>query len=704
MPVSIKEVPFFRLIIPLLLGIASQYWLNLLPFSLWNYSVVLFLLALTLISFLMASHWRFRWIFGCSINLFLFFFGAIITIKQPISDKLVVGRSNNAIIYLLDNPQVRTKSVRVEAEVRFLNANYSWWSTNEKMLVYFDLKDTLASNLCYGSLLAVNFVPQPVPAPGNPNQFDFKKYLSDRGVNYTAYIKPEGWVHIGNDGLAIKKKALLLRDKLVLLFKSFGLSGNELAVASALTLGYQDLLDDELRQVYSSSGAMHILSVSGLHVGILYVLLSFLLSFLNRNTLARALKALVLLSFLWFFALLTGLPPCVQRSALMFSFLVVSDFFKRKSNIYNTLAASAFVLLVINPYNLLDVGFQLSYLAVISIVFFYPYIYKLIYVKNWALDKIWSLVAVSIAAQFGTFSISLFYFNQFPNYFLLANLIAIPLSTIALYLSVLLILVSPFNIIANFVGKVFSISVSMLNHGLEYVEKLPYSVSDGIHITALQMFIILGATITLSIYLTTKRYKYIFIALSLFIVFLGLNLGSYIKKEKSKEFIVFNINKKSLIGFRVSNDVLFIDEDSSRNQFTDKYNFFIKGYLSSMGAIRDYKVIRPQFNEMIRNQSFEIKHRQGVSIINFINKTIVIPFNKTLDKYSSNHRLSVDYLIINRNYPVRIFDFFQPKMVIIDSSVPKNELADILLKCKLEDQPYYVTSLQGAFSLKENQE
>jgi competence protein ComEC len=558
LPVSIKEVPFFRLIIPFLAGIACQYWLAILPFSWWNYAIILFLLVAVFTCFFVASYWPLRWSFGLALNVFLFFSGILLTIKQPVTDKLLVSSSNRAIIYLLDNPQLRTKSIRVEAEVRYLLFNSNWRTTNEKMLIYFDVRDSLVPYLSYGSVLAVNIAPQPVPRSGNPFQFDYKRYLSDRGVCYTAFIKPANWIRIGNEGVWIKKKALLLRDKLVLMFQANGLTGDELAVASALTLGYQDLLDDELRHVYSSSGAMHILSVSGLHVGILYVLFSYLLSFLDKRVLTRAIKAMVLLVFLWFFALLTGLPPCVQRSALMFSFLVVSDFFNRKSNIYNTLAASAFVLLVINPYNLLDIGFQLSYLAVVSIVFFYPYLYRLIYVESWVLDKAWSLVAVSIAAQFGTFSICLFYFNQFPNYFLLANLIAIPLSTIALYLSVFLIIVSPFTVIAGYAGKAFSFTVGLLNHGLEYVEKLPYSVSEGIHITALQMFVAIGVILALSFYLVTKRFRYISATLLLIIVFLSLNLDADIQRANTKEFVVFNIGTKSLMSFRSGNSIIFL--------------------------------------------------------------------------------------------------------------------------------------------------
>lgn len=699
LPVTIKEVPFFRFIIPLIAGIAAQYWLAILPYTWWVYLVLILLLGLIFICYFLASHWQFRWCFGTALALFLFFFGAVITTKQPISNKLFDNGTSRMIVYLEDKPQVRANSIRVQAEIKYIQEGNTWHPSNGKSLLYFGLSDSLAFNLQYGSMLIVSVVPQQVAQSGNPYQFDYKRYLSDRGVAFTSYVKAGNWAQLGNEGTYIKKLALQLRDKLVVLFKENSLKDDELAVASALTLGYQDLLDDELRQVYSSSGAMHILSVSGLHVGILYVLLSFVLSFLNKRTLTRALKASILLVFLWFFALLTGLPPCVQRSALMFSFVVVGDFFNRKSNVYNTLAASAFVLLVANPYNLLDIGFQLSYLAVVSIVFFYPYVYRLVFVKNWMLDKVWSLIAVSIAAQFGTFSICLFYFSQFPNYFLLGNLIAIPLSTIALYLSVLLIVVSPFPVIAGFVGKIFSLSVSALNHGLEFVDKLPYSVTEGIHISAMQMFVVVGLIILLSIYLLSKRVGYLFSGLVLIIVFLGLNFASIYENSKANEMVVFNINKKSLVSFRVSNQLMFIDTDTSKVAFSEKYNFFVKGYISAVGANKTYGVLKPSMNDSvaIKNGFLQTANRYGITFISYLNKTIAISFERTLDKMVGDSHVAVDYLVINKYYPRKALDFIDPKFVILDSSASKRTIDEVSLACKLRNIPFHITSSQGAF-------
>ncbi|MHC1702387.1 MAG: ComEC/Rec2 family competence protein [Tenuifilaceae bacterium] len=709
LPVSAKEVPFFKLLIPFILGISCQYWLEMLTYSLINNFIILISLGLIFLGYLLSSQWKFRWLFGVFLYIFLFFAGAIITVKKPTHEKLNVITANKAIVLLLDNPQIRTKTIRVQVEVKYIFENNFWYQVNEKMLIYFDLKDSLALKLRYGSILATEIKPILVLPSTNPKQFDFKKYLSDRGVNFTAYLKPDKWILVGEEGLFIKKIAFTLRDKLISLFKSAGLSGDELAVASALTLGYQDLLDDELRQIYSSSGAMHILSVSGLHVGILYIMLSFLLRFLDKNTSTRILKAIILLIFLWFFALLTGIPPCVQRSALMFSFVVVGDCFSRKSSIYNTIAASAFILLAVNPLNLVDIGFQLSYLAVISIVFFYPFIYKLVYVKYRVIDMVWSLIAVSIAAQIGTFGLCTFYFSQFPNYFLLSNLVAIPLSTIALYLSVLLIIVSPFALIAGFVGKLFSFTITLLNNSLEYIEKLPYSVSEGLNITSLQLLFIVLVTLFISLYIVSKKYYALLFVLISLASFLTINLFSTYEGVRKNEIVVFDVPKKSLLSLRSGNELLFLDFDTTQkyknpnnDDFFKNYGFYTKGYISSIGVNKQFAVYNPYAKDESYKKisSVNLYDKNGVIFIHFNNNTIAVPHDNLLKDYTCTNSLSVDYLLVRSDISKNIFNFINPKMVIIDRSVTKKIANSITLLCNENNTPVHIISSQGAFILK----
>ena len=236
-----------------------------------------------------------------------------------------------------------------------------------------------------------------VKTQGNPNEFDYKRFLINRGITGQTFIQSNRFKVIDTqNGNKLFETAYKFRTKLASVYKNNRIGGREFAVLKALTLGDKSEIDTETKQSYSYSGATHILSVSGLHVGIIYVLFNFFLRFLGRLKTKKFnygvwLKVIILLIILWGFALLTGLSPSVKRASLMFSFVVIGHAGKRYVNIYNSIAASAFVLLIVNPYDITDIGFQLSYIAVISIVYFQPIIRRLFVIKNKLLYYFWSL-------------------------------------------------------------------------------------------------------------------------------------------------------------------------------------------------------------------------------------------------------------------------------------------------------------------------
>ena len=248
----------------------------------------------------------------------------------------------------------------------------------------------------------------------------------------------------------------------------------------------KDELDFEVKQAYAAAGAMHVLAVSGLHVGIIFLILNTLLAILDTSKKGRIVKAIILLISLWSYAMITGLSPSVLRAATMFSFVIMGTVLNRSSSIYNTLAASAFFILIINPNLLFEVGFQLSYVAVLGIVYLQPLIYKRIYTRWWLLDKVWAITAVSIAAQIATLPLTLFYFNQFPVYFMLSNLLVIPSAAVILILGILLFIASPIPFISESIGWVLNKFIEGLNFGIKEIEVLPNSLIEGLSINVLE--------------------------------------------------------------------------------------------------------------------------------------------------------------------------------------------------------------------------
>src|SRR5690606_17140896 len=284
-----------------------------------------------------------------------------------------------------------------------------------------------------------------------------------------------------NEGNPLISYALQLRQKLVKRFSRFIENKDAAAVASTLILGYRADLSREVLNAYAATGTMHVLSVSGMHVGILFFFLDFMLKWMNKRKSLRILKTLLLLAIIWLYALITGFSAAVCRAALMLSFVIVGKAIHRRTNTYNLLAISAVMLLIYNPYFLLDVGFQLSYLAVAGLIYFYSNIYHAFYVENFFAAKTWSCISLSLAAQLATFPLSMYYFHQFPFYFLLSNLFII-LPTVVIMYSGLLFALLPLDAFSTFTGWILERTISFTNSVLAVIENLPLSVISSIWI------------------------------------------------------------------------------------------------------------------------------------------------------------------------------------------------------------------------------
>lgn len=258
----------------------------------------------------------------------------------------------------------------------------------------------------------------------NPGQFDYGGYLRQKKIYAKCYAKTAKWRGTQN---GLWQKADAIRKNLTSTLRVSGFDEKELQVFSALMLGQQQDIDPETIQNYQFAGAVHILSVSGLHVGFVMVLLQFLCKPIPRTRTGSAARLILIIAALWGFALLAGLAPSVVRSATMFSILAIGTHLRRPNNSLHTLVVSLFLLLLIDPAYLFDVGFQLSYAAVGFILWMQPMFNRLWMPPNKIVKYLWSIVTVSLAAQLGTLPLSLYYFHQFPGLFLLTNLVVIPM-------------------------------------------------------------------------------------------------------------------------------------------------------------------------------------------------------------------------------------------------------------------------------------
>ncbi|MBQ5457972.1 MAG: ComEC/Rec2 family competence protein, partial [Bacteroidales bacterium] len=416
---------------------------------------------------------------------------------------------------------------------------------------------------------------------GNPEEFDYRKYLAYNMIFSSDYLAGDDWRLVDDEAVGFRPKLSRLRMKLVGLLRDFGLSDDELGVMSAMTMGYSDILSDEIRHAYSSAGAMHILAVSGLHVGIIYGIIVFLLSFIKNDKL-NWLKVLITITLIWLYALFTGLSPSVSRASLMFSLMSLGKLQKNSPGSLNAVFASMFILLVINPYNLVNIGFQLSYSAVIGIIILQPRLYAIFEVKNKFLDWIWSLTTVSVAAQLATMPLCFYYFHQFSNYFLLTNYVMIPISTIAIWTCFIFFAVSWIPYISTAVAYCLSWLAKAMNYACLTIEGLPFSTAQDIYIDVPQM-ILLFAIIVLFVtfFFFTKRYSHLFAAVAMCVILAATNLWQSVEASSQKTLVVYNISKTTAINIIDGTDnIMFANLDSiqpEKIEFTAKNNWLKKG-------------------------------------------------------------------------------------------------------------------------------
>ncbi|HKK67276.1 MAG TPA: ComEC/Rec2 family competence protein, partial [Bacteroidales bacterium] len=326
-------------------------------------------------------------------------------------------------------------------------------------------------------------------APTNPVSFDYGKYLFRQGISGTGFVKKDNFKVLPGGGLhGVLGQIKEMRHQTRQVYQENGIEGEELQVLSALTLGMRHELDDEVKERFVHSGAIHVLAVSGLHVGIVFIFLNLLL---NTFLPARSfIRMLIVVAVLTFFALLTGAAPSVFRAVVMLSVIQVGNYFNRNGNIYNLLGISAFIILLVQPLSLYHAGFWLSHLAVAGIVTFYPIFRRFYAGGNIFVRGIGDLAAVSLSAQLGTFPLSIYLFRAFPSWFLLTNFLILPLVAPILVLTKLLVAFSGIPFVASMISGLLVEMLGFMLGMVEWLDTLPAAYIQGLWMAPLTMVLL----------------------------------------------------------------------------------------------------------------------------------------------------------------------------------------------------------------------
>ena len=519
----LHKYPFFRLAVPWMLGIyCGDRFSDSFSEPLWGFLACILWACLSFL-FYFSERYSWRWCFGVSLSLFCLA-GGWLSVNLQLKTAAETEFPKEEAVYRLrvnDFPEVRERTFLCRVWLKERHDSLGIHPVNKQAILYFQ-RDSLSSRLQMGEELWGRSRISPPVSARNFDEFDYARYLIRKGISGTGFVASGHWqfseCRKEKEGIAtvLYRLAASYRTQIENLYRRLGIEGDELAVLSALTLGDKTDLSESVRESYSVAGVSHVLALSGLHIGLLYALAFFLLRpLLLGGQSGRVLRSLLLILLLWLFAFFTGLSPSVVRSAAMFSIWALADLCGRQSFSLNTLALTAWLMLLVRPVWLFDVGFQLSFAAVLSILLFQPFLYRLCPVRHRAGTYLWGLVSVSVAAQLGTAPLVLFYFSRFSTHFLLTNLLVVPLVTLILYAAVVLLLLTPMSGLQAVAAVGLEKMLRMLNLLVRWVEQLPYASVDGIWLYPLEVagcYLVLGAFFC---YLCHRRYARLVTALVL---------------------------------------------------------------------------------------------------------------------------------------------------------------------------------------------
>lgn len=707
MTLSIKWAPyvFVRLTLYLMAGmlLAIHSSINLLSYQLLQYLFIGLLGVYWVLYVCIKFIWRTKRIplvYGLFAFLIITLFGFLLTYQRTASTQANhIIHSNNDFTYysgsITSQVQERVKNYKAELAIDKIYLKGKWKKASGKVIIFLDKQSRVPA---YGSRLLIKGTPQVVAAPVNPEEFNYRKYLRYQQIYHQHMVKKSNYViYAGSTPNPVLAWSIQLRQQADKILKNLITTQNEYAIASGLILGIRDGLDNEIKQAYASAGAMHVLAVSGAHIAIVFQFLVLLLSRLKSLKYGSWAFALIVLCILWLYAFVTGLSASVLRAVVMFTFIVIAQASRRQSNIYNTLALSAFVLLCYDPFLLMDVGFQLSYVAVLGIIYLYPKLNGLFDFNYWLANKAWAITCVSVAAMIATVPMSLFYFHQFPTYFLLSNLPVIILSSCILYVGLVTLLLSWVPYVSVGFGYVLQQLVWMLNQSVFMTESLPGALIGGISINLIQTLLLYALIVFVLLFLHYKKLAIWRIVFGTICMLVVLQCVESIRQKNQQQLAIYGINNQATLSIiRGKKHIFFATKALQKDH--SSINFHLANHWWSHGITESTFIEIPPTN--ISNLAFQ--QMNGYHLLVWQGKTFVFLHQPVFLQPAFFQLLKTDYLVVQNN-SIDNLELLQGQFtqLIIDSSNKTYIAKRLKEQARNLNIPCYWVMEDGAFILKD---
>ena len=577
----------------------------------------------------------------------------------------------NVVLVLKDKLKTTSYSQRYEALIVKIGTK----KASGKIIINFSPTAALDS-LSTGSVLKLEEKLVPYKVAKNPDQFDYSAYLKKQHIYAQIYSNDQFVAVSKTKKTDIFYYVATLRAIIIDNLKRSSFQQEELNVAVALIMGQKQELSQELLQNYQYAGAIHILSVSGLHVGLLLAFINFILKPFPNSKRGRLIKLILTIALLVFFALLAGLRPSVVRSVTMFSFVAIGLYIRRKNSIYYTLLLSMFVILLVQPSFLFEVGFQLSYLALFFILWFQPILAKIWKPKNVVASYFWDVITVTFAAQLGTLPLSIYYFHQFPGLFFITNLLVIPLLTVIMIIGIVTFSIAAFTVVPIYFIKPLEWLIVALNAIINSIASVEQFIMKNIALNLFLMLILYLVIIATGLFLDKPTFKKAVVALSTVLLLQLSFIHNRWQTASQKEWIVFNSSRNTIITERIGNHVTAYGNDSILRRKSQLLNTYAVANFSTIIASL------PATNSFFFN---------GKKIL-LIDSSAVFPKN-----------CKPDIIVLTESPKInleRIVALMKPEIIVADASNYKSYQEQWNATCLKMKIPFHATAEKGFYSIK----
>lgn len=680
-----KRAPFLRLVLSLSAGITVQLHIYLNPLMVMTAAGLPGILLFIFPQLPLRIRYQYEWLRGMAIHLLIVCGGGLLVC---LSDERRSGSYFEALIRSEDLLQVRVveplqqkaRSYKTLGTIKYIIRGNIRIPATGKLLVYLS-RDSAVRSLQYGDHLLIPSVLSPVSYSGNPGAFDYRQYCDNRQIYAQTFVHSGRWRRLpGKENNAFMNLVLQCRKYCLCIIQRC-IGGREAGMAAALLIGYRYDLDREMLQEYTNTGIVHIIAISGMHLALIYGGLLWMLGWCPNRILPKSIKGAFIIFILWMFTFVTGGAASVLRATVMFTFITAGKFMLRRyTNTYNTLAASAFLLLCYEPRLLTDAGFQLSYLAVLSIVICYRRIYHLLQCGYGWLDKLWDMAALTLSAQVLTVPLCLYYFHRFPFFFLPANMLAVPLSTVILYAEILILFFGYVPWVGPVLGGLTQAMIRWMNNAVSWIGDCPYATIENLGIrlpTVICLYVCISGI--LICWLHKWRSGLLLVVVG-WVIWSISNMCHRISEPYQRKMVIYNIPGHTVV-------------DN------------IRGYRTV--TIADPEVIKDDslFERYIRlahvlyNVKPSWQKRGGLQVIATGGKRLVV-IDSTLPRISIRKKFRTDYLLLSHNPHLdirQLEQIFTVGCYIFDASSRLRNIQQWKSDCYMLNLRFFSVPDQGAY-------